>query len=182
MNFHVKNISNNSVDIDIRGDFCMVSSSDWNTIDEALKKAEETRKRLRKCIARNKAMATRIEELEKELSSVNIALVEHENSFEKGKQLYREQGVINKVKIISLAVQGIKPASIASLVLKSKSPRREYTKAYISSVYSPKTVEELNNIIEMCRNYSSYLDGVSIEHVIEFLNYRFNRKIGRKEN
>lgn len=103
-----------------------------------------------------------------------------DNGFEIGKQHYRRQGEINKVKIIALAVRGYKPADIVDLVLKSEHPKRRYTKEYISSVYSPKTPNEINDILGMCNSNIEFLEGVSLEDVKTFITARYMRKVNRR--
>ena len=181
MGFNIRSVSDSLIHTDIRGSISIINSSDLSCIVSLAKRAVVSEDAL---INANK----RIKELENELSKLRgsdattneDADDTDDNGFEDGKKRYRETGCINKVKIISLAVKRFKPADIVDIVLKSESPKRKYSKAYISSVYSPKTLDELNSIISMCVEYSEYLDGVSIDAVRAFLYSRYSRKVNRK--
>lgn len=181
MGFNIRSASSSLIHTDIRGSVSIINSSDLSCIIDLARRAVVSEDAL---IEANK----RIKELENELSKIRGSDVivneatneEDDNGFEDGKKRYRETGCINKVKIISLAVRGTKPSDIIDMVLKSESPRRKYSKAYISSVYSPKTINELDSLVNMCIEYSEYLNGVSIDAVKAFLYSRYSRKINRR--
>ena len=181
MGFNIRSVSNSLIHTDIRGSVSIINSSDLSCIIDLARRAVVSEDAL---INANK----RIEELENELSKIRGSGVitnddtneEDDNGFEDGKKRYRETGCINKVKIISLAVKRFKPADIVDIVLKSESPKRKYSKAYISSVYSPKTLGELNSLVDLCSEYVEYLDGVSLDAVKSFLYSRYSRKLNRR--
>ena len=181
MGFNIRSISNSLIHTDIRGSVSIINSSDLSCIVDLARRAVVSEDAL---VEANK----RIKELENELSKIRgngVTTNEDaddtdDNGFEDGKKRYRETGCINKVKIISLAVRRVKPNDIVDIVLKSESPRRKYSKAYISSVYSPKTIDELNSLVDLCNEYIEYLDGVSLDAVKAFLYSRYNRKVNRR--
>lgn len=185
MGFNIRSVSSSLIHTDIRGSVSIINSSDLSCIIDLARRAVVSEDAL---IEANK----RIKELENELSKIRGSDVivnedtnedtneEDDNGFEDGKKRYRETGCINKVKIISLAVRGTKPSDIIDMVLKSESLKRKYSKAYISSVYSPKNINELDSLVNMCIEYSEYLNGVSIDAVKAFLYSRYSRKINRR--
>lgn len=199
MSFNIKNVSNSLIHSDIRGSISIINTSDLNSILDLARRAvvsedalSNANKRISELDVELKSIrgSSSITNIDVDVStSVNITNESNDltdenidNGFEDGKKRYREQGCINKVRIISLAVSRVKPNDIIDIVLKSEHPKRKYSKAYISSVYSPKTVKDLDDLVKLCSDYCEYLDGVSLDAVKAFLYSRYTRKVNRRAN
>lgn len=183
MGFNIKSVSDSLIHADIRGSVSVINSSDLSSIIDLARRTVESENAL---IDANK----RITELENELnkirgSNINVTVNENasdtdDNGFEAGKEKYREDSRINRVKIIALATKGIKLSDIIDSVSKDEKKGKVYSKSYVSSVYSPKTEAELDSMVCMCAKYQDKLEGVSLDDIREFLYSRYKRKINRR--
>lgn len=210
MSFNIKSIHNSFINTDIRGSISIINTLDLKNIIALARRAESSENALFEAESRivelehelnalkcnhvehqsaNLVVNSQTTNIDTSITLVKSDIVaqsmpdsneDNDNGFEIGKQHYRRQGEINKVKIIALAVCGYKPADIVDLVLKSEHPKRRYTKEYISSVYSPKTPNEINDIIGMCNSNIEFLEGVSLEDVKIFITARYTRKMNRR--